>query len=454
MFPLSVKLTGAMLQSLMFQFAILGVLLFVASVIRLKITFLKKCFIPASLIAGIIGLILGPYALNMIPEEMLVTWGALPTRMIEIVFATMLLGVDTPDLKKSISRAGPQIIFAYSSSFFQIGLTCLLTALVFVPFFGVSEMFGSIIEIGFAGGHGTAGGMAEVFKNLGWADGRDLGLTTATFGLFVGIFGGLAIINYAVRKGYTSVLSVKDAAVETKEIYTGNDRRPNAYATVNKDVVEPFALHAALIAIALIIGQALTYGIKTYLNFNMPLFPMAMIGGFILQKILARTFIHDMIDRGTLLRIQGFCLEFLVISAVASIKIPIILKYFAPLLISTIFITIFIVVFFFYAGRRLFRDEWFEHAIVRYGATTGVAAVGLMLLRAADPEMKTKAGETYAIGSPFISPFIGGGLVSTSAPMLIAGYGALTIGIGFTIAAVATLVLARFCGWWQAPAGK
>lgn len=77
-----------------------------------------------------------------------------------------------------------------------------------------------------------------------------------------------------------------------------------------------------------------------------------------------------------------------------------------------------------------------------------------MLLRAADPEMKTKAGETYAIGSPFISPFIGGGLVSTSAPMLIAGYGALTIGIGFTAAAVATLVLARFCGWWQAPAGK
>jgi ESS family glutamate:Na+ symporter len=454
MFPLSVKITGGTLQGLIFEIALLGVLLFVATLLRLKIPFLKKCFIPASLIAGIIGLILGPHVLKLLPPETVATWGAMSTRLIEIIFATMLLGVDTPNLGKAFNRAGPQVIFAYSSSFFQIGLTCLITALFLVPHFGVSELFGSIIEIGYAGGHGTAGGMKELFASLNWAEGTDLGLTTATFGLFMGIFGGLAIINYSVRKGYTSVLTENDSAAETKEIFTGADKKPNAYATVSKDVIEPFALHVTLIGIALIIGQVMTFCIKKYLHFAMPLFPMAMIGGFILQKLLSKTFLHDMIDRGTLLRIQGLCLELLVAAAVASIKIPVVMKYFAPLMITVVFISVFIVIFFFYTGKRLFKDEWFEHAIVRYGATTGVAAVGLMLLRTADPEMKTKAGETYAIGSPFISPFVGGGLFSTSAPLLIAKYGALKVGAIFTVAAVAVLFVAKLCGWWNKPASK
>ncbi len=451
MIPTNISISGGSLQALAFYIAILGVLLFASSLLRLKIPLLKRCFIPASLLAGLIGLLLGPHCIGIVPVNMVKTWAALPTRLIEVIFAAMLIGVNTPNLKKSFVRAGPQIAFAYSSSFFQIGLTSLLTAFLLSPLFGVSNIFGSIIEVGFAGGHGTAGGMKEIYASLKWPEGGDLGLTTATFGLFVGIFGGIAIINYSVRKGYTSVLTTADAATQTKEIFTGEEKKPNAYATVSTDVIESFALHLSLIGIALLIGQAMVYGFRTYAGLRLPLFPLAMIGGLILQKILAKTFVAELIDRRTLVRIQGMCLEFLVVSAIASISLPVIWDYFAPLMISTIFITVFIVAFFFYVGKRLFKDEWFEHSIIRFGTTTGVAAVGLMLLRTADPEMKTMAGETFAIGSPIISPFIGGGFITASVPVLLATYGAATVGAAFTAGAFGVLLLARLAGWWHEP---
>ncbi len=50
-----------------------------------------------------------------------------------------------------------------------------------------------------------------------------------------------------------------------------------------------------------------------------------MIGGWILNMILQRTFIAELIDRDTLLRIQGLSMDFLIVAAVASVSIPVIL---------------------------------------------------------------------------------------------------------------------------------
>ena len=53
---------GSSIQNpFLFYVSMLGILLVIGTYLRLKIPFLKKYFIPASLIAGIIGLLLGPY---------------------------------------------------------------------------------------------------------------------------------------------------------------------------------------------------------------------------------------------------------------------------------------------------------------------------------------------------------------------------------------------------------
>lgn len=425
------KIAGVTIGNLVYYVAIVGVLILVATFLRLKVPFLRKAFIPASLLAGIIGLLLGPHVFKVIPADMMSSIGALPSHMITIVFACMLLGVKN---EKGAGKLYAHDMVAglgwlWSNSFMQVGVASLLTGLLFAPIWKVDGMFGSIFEIGFAGGHGTAGGMAKTFEELGWADGGDLGKTTATIGLLCGIFGGMAIINIAVRKKWTKVLTVPTKGNEAKEVFPEGEREPNAHGTISNDVVEPFAFHLAIIGVAILIGRLIVWGFGKIFGYtSLPLFPFAMIGGWLINMLAQRTKLKDLFDRKTFMRIQGMALEILVTGAVASISIPVVLKYWAPLLITTVVIMVLMVFYMLWLSPRIFEECWFEQGIIRYGAFTGVAAVGYMLLRCSDPKMETKAGTVYALNGPLMSPFIGGGLVTSLWPAMIQQFGATVWG--------------------------
>lgn len=444
------KIASATMGNLLYYVAIVGVLLVVATLIRLKVPFLRKAFIPASLLAGLIGLALGPYALGVIPADMMTSIGTLPTHMITIVFSCMLLGVKKQESGAGMIRdAAAGLGWLWSNSFMQVGVVSLLCAFLFTPIWGVNPLFGSVFEIGFAGGHGTAGGMSSVFKEqLNWADGADLGMTTATIGLLCGIFGGMIIINYGVRKKYTKVLTEPATAGETQEVFPEGQREAAAYSTISQDVVEPFAFHLGIIGIAILIGRAIVWGFAQVFGYSgLPLFPFAMIGGWALNGIMQRTSLRHLLDRGIFQRIQGMALEILVVGAMASIKIPVVLAYWQPLLISAVVVMAFMLVWFFWLSPRVFQDCWFEQGIIRYGAFTGVAAVGYMLLRTADPKMQTEAGTIYALGCPLMSPFIGGGLVTTAYPYLILQFGPLMTGAVLCAASLAIIIAMRLLFW-------
>ena len=73
--------------------------------LRAKIVLFQKLFLPASIIAGFIGLFLGPYLLGsvvefeIIPQSMLNTWASLPGVLINIVFACLFLGFTIPSIR-------------------------------------------------------------------------------------------------------------------------------------------------------------------------------------------------------------------------------------------------------------------------------------------------------------------------------------------------------------------
>lgn len=450
------KIASGTLNNLVLYVGIVGLLLVVASLIRLKVSFLRKAFIPASLLAGLIGMILGPYFLKIIPDDMMSSIGALPTPMITVVFACMLLGIKKGETDKTMARdAAAGLAWLWSNSFMQVGVPCLLCAFLLTPVFHVNPLFGSLFEIGFAGGHGTASGMATAFEDatqLNWTDGAALAPTVATIGLLVGIFGGMIIINYGVRKKYTKVLTEPASVGTAKEIFPEGDRQASAHATVSQDVVEPFAFHLGVIGISILIGQILTYtlnqGMKAMgISNSLPLFPFAMIGGWIINGIIQRTSLRDLCDRATFQRIQGMALEILVVGAMASIKVPVVIAYWAPLLITSIVVIFFMLVWFFWLSPRIFSHCWFEQGIIRFGAFCGVAAVGYMLLRTSDPKMETDAGTIYALDCPFMSPFIGGGLVTAMYPYIILQLGSLTAGIVLCGASIALLVVLRLLFW-------
>lgn len=444
-------ITSGTLNSLLFYFSVMGLLLVFATFLRLKIKVLKKYFIPASLLAGFIGLLLGPYGVKLFSEEMVNTWGALAGILISIVFAPMLMGMKNEKQSGTGKLVGRHLLYSYTGSLLQLSIPLIIASLILIPLFNLNEMFASIIEVGWAGGHGTAAGMIEVYNNLNWSDGASLGVTSATFGIVIGIISGIIMINHGVKKGYTSVIK-KPEEMKNKDsdVIPLNNQKSSSVNTLNPDLVEGFAFHSGLISIAILLGWFMQQAIAVFVP-GIPLFPMAMIGGYIINIIISKTKYFEMIDVNTMNRIQGIALDFLVLGAVASIQIPIVVEYALPLIILSGITLGMMIWYFYYLGRRFFPEDWFEHSIVHYGAYTGVTAIGLMLLRTVDPEMKTDSGKGFALRAPFYSPFLGGGLITAMVPVLMLSSSSLIVGISSLAILIVLLIIGKLLGLIQKP---
>jgi ESS family glutamate:Na+ symporter len=458
-------LSGAQLTELLIDLGWLSVLLLIGKLLRTKIVLLQKLFLPASIIGGFVGLALGPYVLGsagvkLIPQEMLDTWAALPGMLINIVFACLFLGFSIPSLKTIWREGGPQLCYGWTVGMGQYMVGVGISVVLLGPLFGVPAFFGTLLEIGFSGGHGTAAGMKEAFTQLGFPAGSDLGIMSATVGVISAVVFGMAMINLAARRKYTKVIKSPDELSLTKirGLIPEPEQKPGTTMTVAPDSLEPFAFHAAFVGAAVLIGWYLLTGIKhlsaqTELDLfrSFPLFPLAMIGGVIVQVVSTKFGIAKYFDRKTYDRILGFALDFLVVAAIASIKLDVFLAYFWPFAILMVVGLTWVIFATWYIAPRMLPGAWFERGITEYGMQTGVTALGLLLLRVADPQFETEAAESFGFKQIIYEPLMGGGFVTASAPLLIANLGVGTtyfVGLGTIILA---LGIAYFSGWlhWQ-----
>ena len=316
--------------------------------------------------------------------------------------------------------------------------------------FGVDPLFGAITEAGWAGGHGTAAGMAAVYEELGWMDGQSLAVTSATIGLAFGIIGGVILINIGVRKGWTYSLK-QSAGIENdqNELYTGKDRPVNTRSSVSGGIVDNFAFHAAILSIAVFFGYVMNVLIKKWTGISVSWFVTALFGGLFLQKILDRTPWGDAVDKATLSRIQGLALEFLVAGAVASVNVSVVVAFAMPLIIVNVVMAVVQIFLNTWYARRTLGHGWFEQSMLLFGTFTGVAATGMLLVKTCDPEAKTDALTVYAARAPFTSWAVGGGVITSLAPVWIVKYGALTTGLGFLAAGIVCFLIPIFIGHFK-----
>src|SRR5262249_25058128 len=64
---------------------------------------------------------------------------------------------------------------------------------------GIDSKAAALIEMSFAGGHGTLAGLAPVLEQNGVGDLLHIGLGLATIGLITGAVGGTVLVNYAIK---------------------------------------------------------------------------------------------------------------------------------------------------------------------------------------------------------------------------------------------------------------
>jgi ESS family glutamate:Na+ symporter len=152
-----------------------------------------------------------------------------------------------------------------------------------------------------------------------------------------------------------------------------------------------------------------------------------MIGGVILQYSLSKVKLSSLVDKEQMQRLSGASLDFLVVSAVATIQLKVVMDNLLPLLILVAAGTIFCIAVIVLLAPRLLKNAWFEKAIADFGQATGVTATGLMLLRTVDPENKTEAAATFGYKQLIHEPIMGGGLWTALALTLVFKVGLIPV---------------------------
>lgn len=430
-----------------FAFLILGAFLLLGKIIRVRVGWVQRLFLPSSILGGFVILLLGPFVLGQLgavegglfPDWMLDSWRVLPGLLISVVFATMFLGQELPTPKRAAKLVGPQLSLgvALGSGQYVVGL--LLAALLLVPLFSASPMVGALIEIGFEGGHGTAAGMRPVFEQLGFESGADLAVGVATVGIVGGVVLGILLINWGVRRGHTELLKgdVEASIEEQKGLFRQDEYYPAGTMTSRPSSVEPLSLHMSIVAVAILLGWAILESLRwieqsTYASVMLnddtplevfafvPLFPLALLGGVLLQALAKAFGVAHLIDHQIMLRIQGWALDFLIVAAIGTLSLEAIGENLGAFLVLSVAGVVFNVAMFLWLAPRVIGRYWFERGIGDFGQSMGVTATGLILMRITDPEAKSPAFEAFGYKQLVFEPFFGGGLVTAMAVPIIA----------------------------------
>ncbi len=415
------------------SFCGLSVLLVLGKVLRVKIGLLQRLYLPASVIGGLVGLLAMQVFGPQLGPGWTLGWNRLPGFLINIVFAALFLGVTIPSLRVAWRVAGPQLAYGQIVAWGQYVVGIGLVLLLLKPLFAVPDLLGVIVPVGFEGGHGTAGGLRETFGSLGWEAGADYGLASATVGIVSAIIVGMALVNWAARRGIIAAMpdQRKLSAEEVAGIYPV-DKRPSAGdQTVSPDSIDSLALHLAIIGIAVLVGFGLKQGLvwieslipalasrKVLSAF--PLFPLCMIGGLLVQLVIGRFAKHQPICHELMQRLAGTALDYLVVAAVSTIRLETLASGLAPFAIIALGGILWNVFCVMWLAKRMLPDFWFERAIAEMGQSMGVTATGLLLLRVTDPKGETSAPAAFGYKQLLHEPFMGGGLWTSSAVFLVA----------------------------------
>ena len=423
-------------------------LLVVGKVVRMRVPVLQRLYLPSSVIGGLIGLAVLSVAGDRVPREVVDAMRKVPGFLINIVFATLFLGKALPNVRRIVSLAYPQLVLGQIIAWGQYVVGLGLAGFVLSHWFGVPPCFGNLIEIGFEGGHGTVGGMQESFVAAGWEEGAALGFTVATAGMVVGIVAGMAMINWAHARGIVAevVPFAQRRRHERRGVHLRRFRPSAGLQTVMSDSVDSLAWHIAVVGVAIAIGVGILWlmkltGWKVFDGF--PLFPLCMIGGILLQSAAKWLGQDLLVDHGQMERISGASLDFLVVSAVATISVRVVADNWvalAALVVAGAAWSVFAVLWF---GPRCFKEAWFERSIADFGQATGVTATGLMLLRTVDPDSRTCAAASFGYKQLLHEPIMGGGIWTALAFTLVVDIGWFKV-FAFSVVMLAVWV---FCAW-------
>jgi len=388
-------------------FVLLGVLLFIAKIIKEKLPFLNKVIIPTALIAGFIGLLLSNGFLNVITIDREGILHNIVYHALAIGFISLSLKRDKNPTNKKVWSTGMIIVMAY---LLQAVIGVTIVAILF------SDIFlgaGLLLPLGFGQGPGLATsigiGYAEGVGNL--IEGGALGATIASLGFLIGGTVGVASLNFLARKHNLKVEKVHKENSTTKETFEFDSiKELRVFDALTAQIAIIFVIYA-MVYITLVIlenhflplfGDIGNTFIDVAHGFN---FLIGILYALLFKKILDAferkgMNINFLTNNYILSNISSLAFNFLIAAAVMTITIESIREYYLLVIVLAVFATLFTYLFLSFIVKRVYREEYTTHYFLGlFGMLTGTASTGLALLKGVDQDFESPVAEEMVVGS-------------------------------------------------------
>jgi ESS family glutamate:Na+ symporter len=431
--------------TLFVDIGIISLLLLVGKLMRVKIKWVQKLFIPPSLLAGFIGLACGPHGFDILPLSN--QTGTYAGILIAFIFGALPL--TSQKTKGDNKEIGKMWVYSQTGMLLQWAFGGLLGLLILNHIWPLNPAFGITMPSGFCGGHGTAAAIGQAFGQLGHDEILTLAMTAATFGIVASVILGLIFVKWGTKNKHTTFLTdYKDLPSELRTGLLPPEKRESiGESTCSSISIDSLTFNLAIICAIALGGYGISKLAAHFMpGFVLPVFSCAFVFGILFKKLLDKTRASESICPQTVGHISGAMTDYLVAFGIASIKLSVVLEYIVPLailLLSGLAVTL---IYVFFMARKLMKECWFEKALFTWGWFTGTMAMGIALLRVVDPKMKSRCMDSYALAYLFIAP-VEISLITFAPVAFVNGYGLLFAGICL-VAGLCVLSVAYFKKWF------
>ena len=410
-----------------------GLLLIAGVVIRELVPPLQKVLLPASLIGGFLGLVLGQQVLG---------WVEIPASFSQITgFGMRIMMTCVPiGIGVSAKRIYQHLDFTFANMTlygFQMVFGIWLGAWFCTLWPGLPEGWGLMGVAAYFGSHGNIPIVSEVIDPNGTLGALSMGMVLATMGVLFAMIPGMIMANYGARHGWATF--THDLAKQPTYYYHGplpeDKREPIGRMTVSPCNVSAVAFQLGIIAVCYKFGELLFKAIIMVIPFAARISPMlyGLIGALILWPVFVKLKLDRYIDKPTVNQINNFVLEMIILGACATVQLDIVSRFFVPLFLHATVFCLISLLFVFVWFRKIGHPQWFEKALMVYGMTTGANPQGFALVRSVDPNNQSCIYEALGVyNSVFfwnflLLPFAASVVLVNLVPIYVAGF-ALMIG--------------------------
>lgn len=366
----------------------------IAGASRRALPALHALNLPDAMLAGTLGLALGPSVLGWVPIDQdvleLVVYHGLALMFIAVALRSPPPGDRTRSGVRSFAIALPLLIVG--QALLGLGLVFAWSALGTSLHPGV----GLMVPLGFSQGPGQALALGSAWEATGMEDGAQLGLILASLGFFCCMGLGAPMLAVARRRGWLAGGLAQGGQASPEEILprTGAGMEP-----LTRQLAAIAAVYLAVWGVIQLAVAALgdrPQAVATVYGFH---FVLGTLIALSTRAVLSRVGPPDVLHTPLLSRIAGVVVDVVTVSAIAAVKIEVVREWWAVVLTFAGVAGLFTAAVCLWLARRCFEEAPFEHALVLFGTTTGTLATGLALLRLIDPELEGPVPSGAVLGA-------------------------------------------------------